>query len=584
MFENFLRKTIEKSLKSNNYVFSNFLLETYNKLNIPIDPIIFNEKVKGDKNILNSAILSGNYKAVRTFLANGARLELDVKNTVSPFNLAISKKDINMLRVLIEHISCRSIIQNTSYDKEVAKLLMTKDITGKTPLVKAIDMFLESKDKNDKETLKECMRLIYNNPLFDKNNSEVYNQIWKERSNYFLAYSDRVLDSVENYVMKTQNEELIKFFVDNGLNYVNKAILCVNPKLYSHSGMILKYKEPIKLKDSNNEIAGVLYSYELKARLDNAELSTKEKKTKCSEKVKSFIIPSDALMKRVFLTREDMEKVEVDNDNIYDFANVRSEEISQAVSKAYKTIGKLKRLPPFSKVVLKNLLSELTSDIENVSYLFSIHTKDAYNFIAKEKIVKYDFIYDEPIIEVGDDTNEGYSIYDFIWKAPKQLSLNPKQKIKIIEQFLNKACMRFLKEKKLINDKDNTFTIDDFKKLPTKEPNDLHEKFYYSQTYIFNLDLEPNSSNVRENYKTAMCGFKMQTLLEKYNIDITKYAFFGNNCVTTLKNILTECGYEKEIEKVDKKLNKIRKIHPKSVIKILKEMGTATREFILDNI
>ena len=179
MFNKIITTAVTNSLKNNRYFLSRALISIYNKLNIPVNPLIFNIQSDG-KNALDGAISSGNHIAVRTFLENGAKLNLDVSKSVSCLNTSIISRNLDLLDVLLEHIYSKYTEQKTSYDENVISLLTATDITNKSPLLTACDIFLNSNNEKDKDFSKNCINLIYNNPLFDKNISQFYNNKWKK--------------------------------------------------------------------------------------------------------------------------------------------------------------------------------------------------------------------------------------------------------------------------------------------------------------------------------------------------------------------------------------------------------------------
>ena len=581
MFDKLVESVVKKSIKNERYVFSGLIISMCNKLNIPIDSKVFNTIKYNGRNVLDGAILSGNYDAVRLYLKNGAKLNLDVKDTVSYLNIAIAEKNVKMLEVLMEHIHDRSFLGNTDYDKKLISLINANDVTKKSPLETAVDLYVKSNDENEKESLKKCMKIIYNNPLFNKNNAEFYNKLWKEKANFFIGYDERIQNSIEDYILSTKNEELIKFFIDNGLRYVDESILCVNPKLYSHSAMILKFNKPIRLKDSNHDIAGILYSFEGKNKVDNTKRTSLDRVSHSVSAVLSTVSPFDGYMKRVMLTSEDISNIKKNKDNkLYKRSNISGRDVVDALDKTYETLEKIKKTESFQNYRLIKLLRELTTDIENIAYMFSLYSKDAQNFIEKDRIQKCTFINEIPILEVDDNKEEGYSIYDFIWKKPKELKLSHKEKFLAIEEFINVECLKVLKENKIIEKDSIHYDIEDIYALSSKKANDLHEKYCYPKTHSIDLSIKEKDSSTRKDYEVAMCGYKLMNILEKYNIDVEKYSFLKNNCITTLKKALSECGYKNYLKDADEELNICQKRHPLSVLERLKEMDTNSKKMV----
>ena len=177
-----------------------------------------------------------------------------------------------------------------------------------------------------------------------------------------------------------------------------------------------------------------------------------------------------------------------------------------------------------------------------------MHTKDANNLVAKDRIIKYDFNEGRANVTIGTNVECGYSIYEFIWKSTDKLNLSHTQKLNVIEKFLNIECLKVLKANKIIPNHCASFCIDNFDKLPVIEPNDLHEKFYYPKTITFDFNFEPSTKTKRDSVETALCGHKMTYLLEQFNINVETYSLLTNNCITTLKRTLSECGYKDQIE------------------------------------
>ena len=570
MIEKVIRNAVNMAIKKNKFSYSNALISICNKLNLKINASFFDDENYDGRNVINEAVSCGDFDAVKLFLENGAKLNLDVKNTDSCLNLAIKNKDIQMLEFLIDYIENRSICMESDYDREIVSLLTAKDSTNKSPLMTVVDLFVQSNDREEKETLKKCIELVYNNKLFDKNNSEFYNKLWKDRANYYIEYDKRILDNIEDYVLETKNEELINFFIDNGLKYVNEAVLCVNPQLYTHSGMILKFNEPINFKDSNRDVAGILYSFEPPDKQDNTLRTVTDKVIYYINGFRSVISPVQAYVKRIILSSKDIEKI-LKKDNC-DVVEVKGKDVKRAVVSVYRTLKKLTRTPGFSKIRQNRLQREITANIEEMAYLFSLYTKDTTNNLVKDRITSYEFKRGIPNLMINNNENEGYSIYDFIWKTPNELNLNHKQKMMIVEKFIDMQCLSVLKENGIVDKDSNYFDVENFENLPSKMPNDLNDKYYYSYRYTFNISLKPADLSKRNESETALCGHKLINLLEKYNIDIEKYHFLKNNCILTLKRVLAECGYRNLLREVDKKLNICQVRHPLSVIKRLKEM------------
>ena len=212
---------------------------------------------------------------------------------------------------------------------------------------------------------------------------------------------------------------------------------------------------------------------------------------------------------------------------------------------------------------------------ENRSFVFvrePIVSKNANNFIEKDRIKKCDFVNEIPILTIDNNKDEGYSIYDFIWKKPKELNISYKQKILAIEEFLNVECIKVLTQNKIIGEDSITFDIEDFGVLSKRIPNDLFEKCHYSKVYKINLATNHDKGNILKDYEIAICGHKLISILEEYNVNVETYSFLKNNCITTLKKALSECGYKNYIKEADRELNICQKRHPLSVLKRLKEM------------
>ena len=201
-----------------------------------------------------------------------------------------------------------------------------------------------------------------------------------------------------------------------------------------------------------------------------------------------------------------------------------------------------------------------------------MYSKNANNFIEKDRIKKCDFVNEIPILTIDNNKDEGYSIYDFIWKKPKELNISYKQKILAIEEFLNVECIKVLTQNKIIGEDSITFDIEDFGVLSKRIPNDLFEKCHYSKVYKINLATNHDKGNILKDYEIAICGHKLISILEEYNVNVETYSFLKNNCITTLKKALSECGYKNYIKEADRELNICQKRHPLSVLKRLKEM------------
>lgn len=531
-----------------------------------------NKSLRDDpfRDTLDNAISCGNYATVKSFLDRGAMLNLDISNTKSCLNIVILNKDIKTLYVLLNHIIYRTENATCLYDKKVSSLLTTSDISKKSPIRTAIDMFLSSSSFDDKKFFKQCIKLIYNNPLFDKNNSELFNTNWKTTSNYFLEYNQSLLKSVENYVLDTKDRELIQFFIENGLNYVDSAILCVNPSFYSHSAIIIKFNKPIKFRDSLENVAGILYSFALKGKTDNSKITFWDRNLHSLEQIKSFILSCNAYMHRIFLTSHDFSKMDKFSGNsIFDCSLVESSYVHESVSSTFNILKNLRKVPDSSWIRLNPLLKEFTSNVEKMSYLFSLYNSNAINFASKDKISDYSFDSGCLVLNLN---NTGKSVYEFIWEKPKRLNLSHDQKLDIIEKFLNMECLKVLKENSILSVDSITFSLDDFYKLPRTYPNDLHEKFYYPKTLKLDLNFDPSTSALRDAATVAQCGYKMMSMLENFNIHLETYSFFRKNCVTTLKQILSECGYKDHIDQLDKNLNIFQKIHPLTVVTRLQRL------------
>ena len=68
------------------------------------------------------------------------------------------------------------------------------------------------------------------------------------------------------------------------------------------------------------------------------------------------------------------------------------------------------------------------------------------------------------------------------------------------------------------------------------------------------------------------------SILEKFNIKVESYSFFRNNCITTLRRVLSECGYNNHIKYIDGTMNICQKIHPLTVISRLQQLAKKTKK------
>lgn len=566
-------KIVKYTLNNNYHSLSKIIVNFYGTFRIPIeyDTLDFSKA-------LDDAVLQRNSGAVKSFLDNGAIINLDVSNIKSYLNIAILNKDIETLNVLLNYITYRANNPKSFYDTKLPSLLTAYDISNKTPLHTAIDMFLVSNSAIEKDFFKRCIKLIYDNPLFPKNNSELFNNNWKNTSNYFLDYDQFLLESIESYVLRTEDPELIQFFIDNGLCYVNKAILCVNPYFYSHSAIIIKFNKPIKFKDSLTDVSGILYSFALKGKTNNSKVTFWDKNMHSLEQIKSFIISCNAYMQRIFLTSSDfLDMDKYSGNNIFDRSIITGSHVKQSVFITFNTLEKLHHISCFSNSKLTSVFKELTSNFEEISYFFSLYTNDAKNFVSQDKISNYSFTDNQPILELNTNNN-GKTIYEFIWSHHNSLNLSYRQKLFIIEKFLNMECLKLLKSNVLIAKDSTSFSLDDFDKLCKTSPNDLHNKFYYPKTLTLDLNFDPTSSTLRNAVNVAKCGYKMMSILEKFNIKVESYSFFRNNCITTLKRVLSECGYNNHIKYIDGTMNICQKIHPLTVISRLQQLAKKTKK------
>lgn len=571
-------KIIKYTLNKNYHSLSKILVNFYGTFKIPID-----YNALDFSNALNDAILNGNSAAVKSFLDNGTTINLDVSNSISCLNIAIINKDINTLNVLVNYISYKSTFPKSSYDSNLASLLTAKDLSNKTPLHTAIDMFLMANSQDEKNILKHCIKLIYTNPLFNGNNSQLFNNSWKNTSNYFLDYNQSLLESIENYVIKTQDSELIKFFIDNGLRYIDKAVLCVNPSFYSHSAIIVKFNKPIHFNDSLHDVAGILYSFALKGKTNNSKVTFWDKNMHSLEQIKSFITRCNAYMHRIFFTSSDfLDMAKHPGTTIFECSLVSGSTVKLAVSSVFDTLEKLHHISCLSLSKLSISFKELTSNFENISYLFSLYNDYAINSVATDKISSYSFLNDQLTLELN-SKNDGKTIYELIWSHHDNLNLSYTQKLRVIEKFLNLQCLKILKVNNIIPKDSTSFSLDDFDKLSKTSPNDLHDKFYYPETVTFDLNLDPTNFSSRNVVDVALCGYKMMSTLEKFNIKVENYSFLRNNCITTLKRTLSECGYKDHIKRIDKTMNICQKRHPLTVITRLKLLAKKSKQHLEKN-
>ena len=139
-------------------------------------------------------------------------------------------------------------------------------------------------------------------------------------------------------------------------------------------------------------------------------------------------------------------------------------------------------------------------------------------------------------------------------------------------------CIKLLKANCLIPKSSTSFSLDDFDRLPKTSPNDLHTKFYYPKTLPLDLNFDPTTSTLRSTVNVAKYGYKMMSTLEKFNIEVENYSFFRNNCITTLKRTLSECGYKDYIKHIDATMNICQKRHPLTVISRLSQLEKKTRK------
>lgn len=566
-------KIVKYTLNKNYHSLSKIIVNFHSTLRIPIEC-----DASDFSKALDDAILNGNSSAVKSFLDNGATLNLDIANSKSCLNIAILNKDINTLSILLDYITTRSNNPKSSYDMKLSSLLTTHDMSNKTPLHTAIDMFLLSNSIDEKDFFKRSINLLYNHPLFVKNNSELFNNNWKNTSNYFLDYNQSLLGSIENYVLQTEDNELIQFFIDNGLRYVNKAILCVNPYFYSHSAIMVKFNQPINFKDSLNDVSGILYSFALKGKTNNSKVTFWDKNMHSLEQIKSFVLPCNAYMHRTVITSSDFFNMEKYSGNdIFTCSYVSGSNVTQCVSLTFNTIQKLRQITDSVDPKFNFTLKELTSNFEELSYLFSLYTDDAKNFISTDKISNYSFENNQATLDLN-TSDTGKNIYEFIWSDPHSLNLSHEQKLCVLEKFLNLECQKLLKVNCLIPKDSDSFSLDDFNKLYKTSPNDLHTKFYYPKTLPLDLNFDPSNSTLRNTVSVARCGYKMMSTLEKFNIKVENYSFFKNNCITTLKRTLSECGYQDHIRYIDGTMNIYQKRHPLTVISRLQQLAKKTRK------
>ena len=99
------------------------------------------------------------------------------------FNKSLDKKNEDSVVLLSTSLSY-NVINNL-------RLILNQNSTFDRHLIEKIDLFLKSKDDENKEVYEIDIKNIYSNPLFDKNMSELLNRHWKYTSNYFLDYNQR---------------------------------------------------------------------------------------------------------------------------------------------------------------------------------------------------------------------------------------------------------------------------------------------------------------------------------------------------------------------------------------------------------
>lgn len=432
-----------------------------------------------------------------------------------------------------------------------------------------------SSDSPDKEENLHKIEEILKDPLFDMNNSNFLNTKWKETSNYYLNRDQSIFSPVVRKIFESQNDDLIKLLLDNGGNYIDRFILCVDPWFYSHSAIILQFNKPIKFHDSNCDVAGILYSFTPNPINKNHKKNFWDKLLNILKKVPISLGIKKAYMKKILITSEDLSNMkQLEKYNNLNFYTVYGKQLANVLNLSMNTIDTLKKVTPSQlNATYDGSLKSLTSDIEKISYFFSLYAKNDINHVSKDKIVNYSFDNNDLNLEIAPGNN-GYSIYDFIWTNPSELGLTPYNKLYIIEKFLKFESLKLLKEKKIIDENSTSFSFEDFYKLPNINPSDLFGKSRYSKNKTFNF-----INTEKDPVKAAKVGFKMLSELDKFNNKKPeRYSLIRNNCITTLKRVIENCGaqYKKIIQKANKNLNIIERRHPLSVLNELDNTNNIT--------
>ena len=453
-------------------------------------------------------------------------------------------------------------------------IVNSDDIDFNKDLINKIDLFLNSKDKEHKKIYEKDIKDMYNSPLFDKNMTKFFNNNWKYNFNYFLDYDETILNPVIKYIFESGDTRLIQLLIENGLSYIDKFMLCINPSLYSHSAIILKFNKPIKFDDSNYDVAGILYSFSIKAKTNNCKISFIDKLINRLRQLISLFWNKKGYMTRILLTSDDFSKLEKNNGNdVFKLSDVNGQLVKNSVNLSFNTLKTLNKVAEKTKE--NNIrMQKLTSNIEEISYFFSLYTKNNISYISTDKIVSYSFNNDDVELEI-DSEKSGYSIYDFIWADHRKLKLTNEKKLSVIKEFVKIECLKLLKENKIIEENSNNFTFSDFDKLPAIKPNDLKRKFCYPETISFDLRYDLEGNLINDPVVVANLGYKMLSDLEQFNIEPECYSFLKNNCITTLKRVISNCSvkYKKILDHVDKELNIFQVRHPLSVFNKLKEFS-----------
>ena len=298
--------------------------------------------------------------------------------------------------------------KNTDTIVSISKSVFNKN------LMKKIDLFLKSKDKTSKDLYAKDIQTMYNSPLFDKNMSGFLNNNWKNNSNYFLDYNDTILNPVIKHIFETGDASLIQPLIESGLSYINEFILCVNPSLYSHSAIILKFNKPIKFDDSNSNVAGILYSFSIKAKTNNRKIKLLDKLMDRFMQLVSLFWGKKGYMTRVLLTSDDFSKLEKNKgDDVFNLSKIDGTIVKNSINLSFAAIKTLDKVS--SKLSeLDTSMRNLTSDIEKISYFFSLYTKDNINYVSIDKIISYSFKKDVTYYSVTDFAQKSDSTFSFL--------------------------------------------------------------------------------------------------------------------------------------------------------------------------